>query len=681
MQFSGRRGLLIFIVFATCFILGALLTLVIPQLMLYATGLDDWEYRAQNQTVIYDCNREEISRIGYTRIYSEDFPDFLESAVVAVEDRRFYEHAAIDPKGIARALLNDIKEGSKAEGGSTITQQLARTVFLSQEKTISRKIKELILAIGIEEKYSKEKILNMYLNEIYMGRGCSGITSASRSYFGKDPSKLSQAEMTMLVGMIQAPEFYSPESNMSGLKARQATVIDVLVEQGLLTAKEGQTLKSKTVNIKSYQAPKTEHPYLMAYLMSQLESKIGKERVYQGGLKIYTSINLAMQKQAEKQVKYHALSLANNGVGAKDIALVSIDPGSGAIRALVGGVNWDKNQYNMALLPRQPGSAIKPLYYAAAMQEGIITADTQMNNKSRDFGGSYAPKNDQGSAPATVSARLALLNSYNVASVEVMEDLGVNEAVAFLKNVGVTTLKDEDNSLALALGGMSRGISPVQMAAAYAIFTNGGLYYPYYGIEKVEDGSGDEIYSNRPWKRQVISAETADTMNDILHDVVSYGTGKAGAFALPSGGKTGTTTDSKDLWFMGYTDELVTAVWLGNSDGKAISGYNTYGGRLAAPLWRDYMSNLYYAGAFKQKPAAKVVEPEPPAQEETPKEEPAPQEPKKPNEEQPPQDQTPKEENPPGSKPGNEQSPEPVPWPNYPQVSNGHRENLDKNNP
>lgn len=668
-----RKTAAIIIIFLACFIVGALLTFVVPQMMLYATGLDEWEYRAQDQTVIYDCHGQEISRIGYKRIYSDDFPDFLETAVVAVEDRRFYEHASLDPRGIFRALYNDIKEGNKAEGGSTITQQLARTVFLTQERTFSRKFKELILAIGIEGKYSKDEILNMYLNEVYMGRGCSGVAAASRSYFGKEPDQLSQAEITMLVGMMKGPEYYSPDTNMSAVKSRQAVVCDVLVEQGLLTAKQAEAIKAKPVKIKPAVTQKSDYPYLMAYLTDQLEGKIGKERLYQGGLKVYTTIDLAMQKQGQKQVKYHAQTLAGRGVGAKDIALVSVDPNSGAIRALVGGVDWDKNQYNMALLPRQPGSAIKPLYYAAAMQEGIITPETQLNNKPRDFG-SYKPQNDQDSYPATVDVRLALLNSYNVASVEVMEDLGVNKALTFLKNVGVTTLKEEDKNLALALGGMSRGISPIQMASAYAIFTNGGIYFPYFGLEKVEDSKGDVLYINRPWKRQAINTETARAMNEILYDVVSYGTGKAASFSIPSAGKTGTTSDSKDLWFVGYTSELVTAVWVGNSDGKAISGYNTYGGKIAAPIWRDYMSALYYAGVFKQKPPATVVEQETPSEEEKPQ--PDHEQTEQPGETQVPK-QAPNEVNPPNSKPGNEQSPEPRPWPSYPQTPGGARQNLE----
>lgn len=668
-----KKAAAIFLIFIVCFFAGAWITLATPEIMLYATGLDAWEYHAQDQTIVYDCNGQEITRIGYKRIYAEDFPEKLKKAVVAVEDRRYYEHASLDPRGIARALYNDIKEGNKSEGGSTITQQLARTLFLTQEKTVSRKFKELMIAIALEEKYGKEAILNMYLNEIYMGRGCSGMASAANIYFGKDVDQLNEAEIAMLVGMIQAPEYYSPDSNMEALKNRQEVVLNVLVEQGLTSSQQAEANKKKALKIKSFEAQKIAHPYLMNYLNAQIIGKIGKERLYQGGLKVYTSIDLDMQKHAESKVVQHGKALASKGIGAKDMALVSIDPETGGIRALVGGVEWDKNQYNMALLPRQPGSAIKPLYYAAAMEEGLIKPDTELNNKARSFNG-YTPQNDQSSAPDKVTVRLALLNSYNVASVEVLDRLGLNKAFAYLKNYGITTLKTDDQNLALALGGLHDGISPVQMACAFAMFTNGGVYYPYFGIDTIEDDYGKILFANQPWKRQVISAGTAATMDAILQDVVKYGTGKNASFALPAGGKTGTTTQSKDLWFVGYTDELVTAVWVGNTDNTPIKGYDTYGGKVAAPLWRDYMADLYYNGFFKQKPPASS------GKEETPEEPETPVEPEKPV--IPPIDQQP-DEQPPDEQPPDEQppktpvlpddpapSPEPRPWPSIKQPPN-----------
>ncbi|HWP97670.1 MAG TPA: PBP1A family penicillin-binding protein [Syntrophomonadaceae bacterium] len=598
-----KRITVCFLIFLTFFIAGVGLTVTTPDLMLYATGVGDWDYHAQDQTIIYDRNSKELARIGYKRTYSDEFPEFMKKAVVAVEDRRYYDHSGLDLKGMARAIYTDVKEGNASEGGSTITQQLARTLFLTQEKTMSRKIKEVLLATALEEKYGKDMILNMYLNEAYTGRGGSGMASAAYSYFGKDLKQLNKAQITMLVGMLQAPEFYSPDRNFDGLKERQTVVLNVLAEQGIIKPEEVQTIAQQKVIIKPYQPEEVPYPYMMAYLSSQLEQEVGKERLYQGGIKVYTTFDKTMQEAGEKQVVSHARSIKSQGIGAQDIALVSIDPATGGMRALVGGVNWKNNQLNMALLPRQPGSAIKPLYYAAAMDEGIIDDTTKLNNHARSFGG-YMPQNDQDGAPGEVTVRLALLNSYNVASVEVLNKLGMKTAITYLKAFGVTTITPQDNNLALGLGGMSQGISPVQMADAYAAFANQGTYHAYYAIERIEESNGKKVlYTHPTSNKRVISAETAQAMDTILKDVVRYGTGTAAAFGIPSGGKTGTTTSSKDLWFVGYTGELSTAVWVGNSDNTPIKGYGTYGGRVAAPLWRDYMASIYYQGGFQEKPS------------------------------------------------------------------------------
>jgi penicillin-binding protein 1A len=597
-------GLVLFVLF---FILGASLTQTMPKVLLVATGVNQWEYQPREQSVLYYSDGQEMTRLGYKRNYSENFPDFMQQAVVAVEDRRFYEHNGLDTRGIGRAIWNNLRAGSKVEGGSTITQQLARTLFLNQEKTYTRKVKEVLIAVAIEEKYGKDAILNMYLNEIYMGRGCSGIPCAARSYFGKDVWQLNQAEMTMLAGIIQAPEAYAPERNFEGLKARQDTVINVLVAQSIIDASEAPAIKEQPLYIKSFTPDSSRHPYLAGYISAGVENMLGSKSLYQAGLKIYTTIDSRMQNTSEKTVQNHASSLANRGINARDIALVSIDPATGGIKAMVGGVDFSRNQLNMAVLPRQPGSAIKPLYYAAAIDKGIITPDSIVNNKPRDFG-NYIPKN-MGWAPEKVDIRTALVKSYNVASVEVLNQLGVNEGYTYLKGWGITTLVEEDKNLALALGGMNKGISPLQMAAAFAAFPEQGKYREYYCIDRIEDANGRVIYTNRSNSWQVISRDTAQQMDSILKDVVRKGTGTGATIAISSGGKTGTTTDSRDLWYVGYTRELATAIWAGNSDGTVVKGYSTYGGNVSAPIWRDYMNSLYYSGVFYEKPVP-VEEPE-----------------------------------------------------------------------
>jgi penicillin-binding protein 1A len=601
------------LIFAAFFYVGVSLTETTPKIAQFFTGINSWQYQVQEQTVIYYSDQKEMGKLGYQREYSEDFPRFLKDAVVAVEDRRFYQHSGLDSKGIGRAIYNNIKAGGKAEGASTITQQLARTLFLTNEKSYTRKIKEAFIASAIEGKYTKEAILNMYLNEIYIGRGCSGITVAAHSYFGKQPAQLNKAEMTMLAGIIQAPEHYSPDRNMEGLKIRQQMVVNILVEQGLLTAQEGQEIMKEKLNIKPFQPNSNKHPYYMTYLSKILEGAVGAQRLYGGGLKIYTTIDSRMQIAAEASVINNANSFKNRGITANDIALVSIDPHTGGIMAMVGGVSWEKNQINMAVNPRPPGSAIKPLYYAAALNEGIIKADTVLNNRTRDFGGGYEPKN-YADSPDKVTVRDALVHSYNVASVEVLNKLGVEKAARYLADVGIT-VDQNDRNLALALGGMSRGITPLQLASAYLVFPAQGRHEQPFTVIKIVDASNKVIYDDRSGSKQVIKSSTATTMDNILKAVVSAGTGSNARIALNSGGKTGTTEGkskdkkgSQDLWYVGYTSELVTAVWVGNSSGADITGTATYGGTVAGPVWRDYMNILINKSVFKEKPYFPVVE-------------------------------------------------------------------------
>lgn len=602
------------IVFGVFFIIGASLTQTLPRVLLYTTRLNDWEYQPRPQTAVYYADGSQMTTLGYQRIYQADFPDFLKKSVVAVEDKRFYQHAGLDARSIGRAIWKNVQAGSKAEGGSTITQQLARTLFLNQEKTYVRKIKEVFIATALEEKYGKDAILNMYLNEIYMGRGCSGMGCAARTYFNQDLFQLNQGQICMLAGMIQAPEFYAPEKNYKGLKMRQETVIDLLVEQGAISQAEGQQIKAQPLNIQPFVPEGGRHPYLTVYIRNQVEDLLGSKGMYQAGLKIYTTIDRRMQEAAEKSVANQVKTLLSRGINAHDMALVSIEPASGGIKAFVGGPDFLKNQLDMAVLPRQPGSAIKPLFYAAAIDQGLIDPEMMINNKSRDFG-NYTPHNHIAGAPEEVSVRDALAKSENVASVEIMNMLGVETASSYLTKFGITTVKPEDQHLALALGGMTEGISPVEMAAAFAVFADSGWYHEYYSIDRIEDSTGKVVLKTRPESWRAISDDSAATMDELLQGVVNYGTGSGARIAIRSAGKTGTTTDSRDLWYIGYTGELCTAVWAGNSSGAVVKGYDTFGGSVSAPVWRNYMNSLLYSGVFQGKTTPEV-------EEETPVEEP-----------------------------------------------------------
>jgi penicillin-binding protein 1A len=593
-------------------IAGAGITRTIPQYLLPLTGIAEWEYQPKEQTVLLFRDGAEMARTGYLRVHMEQYPERLKTAVIMVEDQRFYQHPGIDFRGIARAIWENIKAGEKVQGASTITQQLVRTLFLNQEKTYGRKIREIVMAVALEEKYSKAEILNMYLNEVFMGRGSYGMQKAAENYFRKDVNQLDWAEICMLAGLIQAPEHFSPDRNWEGLKNRQEIVIDILVENRVISAAQGQELKERPLKIQPPLTQEIKHPYLVSYTIAQAVPRIGTERLLRGGYKIYTTLDKDMLEIARQTVALHSRLIKAQGIKADDIALVSISPENGAVRALIGGVNYRENQINMAISPRQPGSSIKPLYYAAALNEGLVKEDTLLNNQPRAFGDGYQPTNYSAAAPFRVSLREALVDSHNVASIEVMELLGIDTVIKYLKSFGITTITDDDRHLAMGLGGMGQGVSPLEMANAYCAFANQGLINQPYIIERIEDSLGKTVFQQQPAPKRVISIQAAALINDILVEAAAVGTGKAAWFqpSLKGAGKTGTTSNSTDLWYIGYLRELVTAVWVGNSDGEPVRGSGAFGGTISAPIWRDYMRSLYYRHLLSNVPQPTKKAPE-----------------------------------------------------------------------
>lgn len=579
---------LLMAVFALCFVAGAGLRGALAGAM--RMDLDQFAYRPASETTLYSADGEVLLQYGYRREYRADFPPLLKQTVVAMEDQRFYQHPGIDPRGILRALYVDVRLGYKAQGGSTITQQLARTLFLNNRKSILRKTEEMLIAAVLEQRFTKDEILNMYLNEVYMGRGVCGMGAAARCYFGKTPEELSPAEISYLVAMIPAPERLSPDHDAVALKKRQATVLRVMDENGLITFREADRALQQELAVRPPRARTMRHPYFTVAVLQQLKEQYGEEMVSRGGLQVYTTLHAGMQALAERTLATHVDRMAKEGIAAHDAALVSVEPATGAVRALAGGVDFSRNQVNMALVPRQPGSAIKPLIYAAAIDQQLIDDDTLLDNRERDFNG-YRPRNG-GSAPSRVTVRQALAHSYNVAAVSVLEGLGVERAADYLQRFGVSTLTPEDASLAMALGGLHRGISPVEMASAYAVFAADGRWHQPYFVERIESGDGALLYRHRDRSRQVVRKDTAAQVTSMLADVLRYGTGRAARISGQAAGKTGTTTSSRDLWFVGYTPELSTAVWVGNSDNRPITGGAASGGVRAAPVWRDYMSAL-----------------------------------------------------------------------------------------
>ncbi|MGE5450054.1 MAG: transglycosylase domain-containing protein, partial [Methanomassiliicoccales archaeon] len=414
------------LIFAGFFILGAGMQVGLSQYLLHG-GLKQYSYQPPAQTALYTADNETLMQFGYERLQLDSYPELLKKSVIAVEDRRFYTHGGIDPQGMLRALWVDIRMGKKAQGASTITQQLARTLFLTNEKTVMRKTKEIVIATALEKKYSKDEIVTMYLNEIYMGRGVSGVGAAAKKYLDKDVETLNLSETSYLIAMIASPERYSPDHDFAALKRRQETVLTVLLKDNLITEDQAAAARNASVYLKKQDdqevnlypgsgsltihftrdvGRKMRHPYYTLYVLNYLKSEYGEEAVYRGGLKVYTTVNSQMQDAAEEAIEKEPWKAVAK---ARDAALVSVEPGTGAVRALVGGVDFNTNQINMAITPRQPGSAIKPLIYASAIDRNLIDDNTVLNNLPRDFGGGYTPRNDNKSFPEQVTARIALV--------------------------------------------------------------------------------------------------------------------------------------------------------------------------------------------------------------------------------------------------------------------------------
>lgn len=557
-------------------------------------GLDSFNYQSSNKGAIYSSDGvviAELSNKNKDHVPLEKISEPMKKSIIAIEDHRFYDHFGVDVIGTLRALFKDIVHGEAMEGGSTITQQLVRNLFLTQDKTFSRKITEILLAVNLERRFTKDEILEMYLNEIYFGNGCYGVEAAAQKYFGKHAADLDLAEATMLAGIPKSPNNFEPLHHPLENKSRQQDTLSRMLELKLINPEQAREAIQEQVKVhnftnKTAQNNHYKFPYFTTEVINQLVEMYGKERVFNGGLKVTTTLDSRAAQAAEDVARQKVAEFRRRGIRASNMAIVSVSPRDGAIIALVGGVDFTKDQNNLALLPRQPGSAIKPINYAGALDKGIINENTVLNASSKKFGNYYVSSHTVGS----VTVSTALKYSMNVPAVEVVQSLGINNTIKNLKRFGISTVTDSDANLAIALGGMYYGIKPLEMAAAYATFANSGKYYKPYMIKSVEDSMGNVLYQHDSQPDQVISSRTAQIMTKMLQEVVRGGTGVRANISGNEAGKTGTTDDSRCLWFVGYNQEISTAVWIGNSNNRPVSGYS--GGDLAAPVWREYMLTL-----------------------------------------------------------------------------------------
>lgn len=557
---------------------------------------------------ILDINGNLITNIHATEnrtlVTLDKIPKNLQNAFIAVEDNRFYEHSGIDPRGIMRALYSNIVSGEVAEGGSTITQQLAKNAFLSQERTITRKIQEVFIAIRLEQQYTKDEILEMYLNQIYFGRGAYGVQAAAQTYFGKDVSQLSLSECAMLAGIPRSPNYYSPLNNLSAALERRSEVLDQMAKYNYITADTAMRTKQEQLHLVNPKEEEQNHTasYFIDYVTQEMIDKFGADAVYKEGLKIYVTLDMNMQKAAEEAVNSLLPVYYDDANGLKQPqgALVAIDPATGYIKAMVGGRGTD--QFNRATMAvRQPGSSFKPFTFATALEENM-TPDTTVSNKPFKLG-DWQPQNYDRTFSGMVTMRQTAINSLNVPTVRLAEKVSIDKVLTTAQNLGISTLvvnsapgEPNDKNLAASIGGLTQGVTALDMAGAYSAFANHGIYTKPVAVVKVIDRKGKVIYENKPETKQAISERTATLLTSMLQDVIVRGTGTGAKINRPAAGKTGTTDNYQDAWFAGYTPNLVTVVWMGCDDNAQMPGIT--GGTVPAKIWQNFMN-----AALKDVPA------------------------------------------------------------------------------
>lgn len=523
------------------------------------------------------------------RLSLDKISDFTEKALIAAEDKNFYEHGGFSVTSILGALYANFLNGdATGYGGSTLTQQLAKNTLLTTDQTFLRKFQELSIAIAIEQHYSKDEILDMYLNSVYYGEGAYGIDSAAEVYFGKEAADLNLAESTMLIGLLPAPNAYSPISgNRTYAKERQATVLGRMVDNGVISQQEADAAKVKKLAYAEQEDSTGAAPHFAEMILNQLYDEYGEERVTRSGFKVTTTLDLKVQNAANQAIDNQIGFIEANG--GSNAAVVAIDPTSGEIRALVGSADYDNEKFgkvNMAVSPRQPGSSIKPLYYTEAMYRKIITPATILKDEPTDFGGGYRPQNADRSFRGNVTVRSALAQSLNIPAVTVMQELGIDTAKSALERLGITTISDDqDYGLSLALGSAEAKLT--DMTNAYAAFANSGEQFDTSMIREIEDKFGNEVFEKEDQTAERVMGEDASFLiSDILNDESA----RAPIFgaSLNTDGydvavKTGTTDDARDAWTIGYAKQLAVGVWVGNNDNTTMLNG---GSSMAGPIWR-----------------------------------------------------------------------------------------------
>jgi penicillin-binding protein 1A len=528
----------------------------------------------------------------------------IKRAVLASEDSDFYFHHGINPKGVGRALVSNLQGGGVREGGSTVTMQLVKNLFLSRRREFTRKIAEAVLAIRLEQILSKDQILEMYLNQVYWGHNNYGVQTAARSYFNKAAENLTIAESAMMAALIQAPERYSPFTSMEKAKEQQKIVLERMLTLGWITKAEHDQAVNEKIQlgkIRSFQG--SALPYVTNAVSSELAKKFGRESLLKGGMRVQTTVDTEFQKMAEQTVaKWHG-RLLRQGLYKNQIALVAVDPRTHFIKALVGGVDSKTSEFNRATQAlRQPGSSFKPFVYYAAFATGKYAPGSTVVDAPvsyRDGDGWYYPRNYDGGFAGAMSIRTALAQSRNIPVIKLGKAIGMNKVVETCRTLGILSPMEPVTSLPLG----AIGVTPLEMASAYATFANYGWQSPSTVIMRVTDSSGTVILDNTPKPQLLLDPWASAATIDIMRAVITEGTGKNAAIGRQAAGKTGTTSSEKDIWFVGTVPQLTTAVWVGRDDNRQLASGAT-GGTMVTPIWADFMQR-----ALKDVPAESFKSP------------------------------------------------------------------------
>src|SRR6266446_6307042 len=559
-------------------------------------------FDASEGTKVYDDNDELITEFHVERrifVPLAQIPKALRDAIIATEDARFYSHHGVDPTGIARAVYQNFRRGRIVEGGSTITQQLAKVLFLTPDKSLQRKLKEAVLALELERRYSKDRILEMYLNQIYFGHGAFGVEAASRTFFGKGVSELAPAECVLLAGLPKAPTTYSPFEHPEAAMRRRAIVLARMVDTGVMKPSQAKHLAGTGLGLVPPERRRTTGQYYLEYVLQYLEAQFGADLVFKGGLHVYTTLSPLLQLKAESSLRdgLRALQTRRASSAGKDTApperpegaLLALEPQTGYIRAMVGGYDFFKSEFNRAVQARrQPGSAFKPFVYMAALESGQTPASVVDDSPIQyplAGGKIWKPDNYDRKFRGPITYQQALEESINVATIRVQERTGIRRTVDIARRLGVDSPLVENLSIALG----TSDLTLLELTSAYGALANQGTWIRPTAIRYILDAQHKLLEENVPQGRQALPPDLAYVITHMMMGTVERGTGQAArALGRPVAAKTGTTNDYSNAWFIGFTPTLATGVWVGYDRPRSL-GKDETGSRVAVPIWTTFM--------------------------------------------------------------------------------------------